>query len=99
MRLSLLAVASCLLLSPVLCAPAPSQQQPQRRGEAQGGWGSVVQDPGTIVSSIPVRGEAASLYAWTREGQDYEKLKRVVFVIHGKGRDPWNYLVRSFKER
>lgn len=35
------------------------------------------------------------LYARTRDGQDFSKLKRIVFVVHGKGRDPWNYLAHS----
>jgi hypothetical protein len=102
MRLSLLALLSLassvfsLPTEPHAGPPPARQQQAERRGE--GGWGPVVQDPGTIVSLIPVRGADAALYAWTREGQDWEKLKRIVFVIHGKGRDPWNYLVRSVVE-
>ncbi|PWN94852.1 hypothetical protein FA09DRAFT_160864 [Tilletiopsis washingtonensis] len=96
MRLSLLALLSLassvfsLPTEPHAGPPPARQQQAERRGE--GGWGPAVQDPGTIVSLIPVRGADAALYAWTREGQDWEKLKRIVFVIHGKGRDPWNYL-------
>lgn len=55
------------------------------------GWSSVQYPKGAVEADIPVRGGSLRLFAMSKKGLDHSKIKRAVFVIHGQGRDPWNY--------